>query len=54
VPAQTRDAAETTCGSWESDLGHGYARRMAEEDGKPLGERLQEIGAQLAWVRDYL
>ena len=23
-------------------------------DGKPLDERLQEIGAQLAWVRDYL
>jgi hypothetical protein len=29
--------------------------RMAEAvDGKPLDERLQEIGAQLAWVRDYL
>jgi hypothetical protein len=28
--------------------------RMAESDGKPLDERLQEIGAQLAWVRDYL
>jgi hypothetical protein len=27
---------------------------MAELDGKPLDERLQEIGAQLAWVRDYL
>jgi hypothetical protein len=27
---------------------------MAEVDGKPLDERLQEIGAQLAWVRDYL
>jgi hypothetical protein len=27
---------------------------MAEGDGKPLDERLQEIGAQLAWVRDYL
>jgi hypothetical protein len=27
---------------------------MAELDGKPLEERLQEIGAQLAWVRDYL
>jgi hypothetical protein len=27
---------------------------MAEADGKPLEERLQEIGAQLAWVRDYL
>jgi len=27
---------------------------MAEVETKPLDERLQEIGAQLAWVRDYL
>jgi hypothetical protein len=28
---------------------------MAEVDtSKPLDERLEEIGAQLAWVRDYL
>jgi len=27
---------------------------MAEVYGKPLDERLEEIGAQLAWVRDYL
>jgi hypothetical protein len=27
---------------------------VAEHDGKPLDERLEEIGAQLAWVRDYL
>jgi len=27
---------------------------MVDVDGKPLDERLQEIGAQLAWVRDYL
>jgi len=27
---------------------------MADLDGKPLDERLQEIGIQLAWVRDYL
>ena len=32
----------------------GYDRRVAEQDGKPLPERLEEIGAQLAWVRDYL
>ena len=32
----------------------GYHRRMADADGKPLDERLEEIGAQLAWVRDYL
>jgi hypothetical protein len=27
---------------------------VSEADGKLLDERLQEIGAQLAWVRDYL
>jgi len=27
---------------------------MVVTDGKPLDERLEEIGAQLAWVRDYL
>ena len=32
----------------------GYAWRMATVEGKPLDERLEEIGAQLAWVRDYL
>ena len=32
----------------------GTLARVAELDGKPLDERLQEIGAQLAWVRDYL
>ena len=37
-----------------SGLGAGYHRRVAETDGKPLAERLEEIGAQLAWVRDYL
>ena len=31
-----------------------YDRRVAEADGKPLDERLEEIGTQLAWVRDYL
>jgi hypothetical protein len=31
-----------------------YASPVAEVDSKPLDERLQEIGAQLAWVRDYL
>ena len=33
---------------------HRYHRRVADQDGKPLDERLEEIGAQLAWVRDYL
>jgi len=27
---------------------------MADADGKSLDQRLQEIGTQLAWVRDYL
>jgi hypothetical protein len=35
-------------------LGAATLGRMSEADGKPLDERLQEIGAQLAWVRDYL
>jgi hypothetical protein len=37
-----------------SDSSSGYHRRVADVDGKPLAERLEEIGAQLAWVRDYL
>jgi hypothetical protein len=32
----------------------GYDRRVPDTYGKPLAERLEEIGAQLAWVRDYL
>jgi hypothetical protein len=32
----------------------GYHHLVADQDGKPLDERLEEIGAQLAWVRDYL
>jgi hypothetical protein len=32
----------------------GYHRRVAEEHAQPLSEQLEEIGAQLAWVRDYL
>jgi hypothetical protein len=27
---------------------------MTDADGKPLDQRFEEIGAQLAWVRDYL
>jgi hypothetical protein len=37
-----------------SDSRGRYHRRVAETDGRPLAERLEEIGAQLAWVRDYL
>jgi hypothetical protein len=28
--------------------------RMAEEQQQPLAQQLEEIGAQLDWVRDYL
>jgi hypothetical protein len=31
----------------------GYDRRMAEHE-RSLEQRLEEIGTQLAWVRDYL
>ncbi len=54
VPARCVTPPPRRAPSWESDPGRGYARRMAEVDGKPLDERLEEIGAQLAWVRDYL
>jgi hypothetical protein len=37
-----------------SDPDRGYAWHVTDVDGKPLDERLEEIGAQLAWVRDYL
>jgi hypothetical protein len=29
-------------------------RAMADQTSQPLDQQLQEIGAQLAWVRDYL
>ena len=34
-------------------LKHGYHRLMAEAT-RTLEEQLEEIGAQLDWVRDYL
>jgi hypothetical protein len=44
-----------TVGSPARDLPAGeYHPLVADVDGKPLAERLEEIGAQLAWVRDYL
>ncbi len=36
-----------------SDLGTRYHRRVTENE-RSLEQRLEEIGAQLAWVRDYL
>ena len=32
----------------------GYACHMADAADQPLDQQLEEIGAQLAWVRDYL
>jgi hypothetical protein len=40
-------------GTTRSDVGGRYHRRMAETT-TSLDQRLEEIGAQLAWVRDYL
>ena len=55
APARLREAAATTCRGMESPTSIATTLDgMAEVDGKPLDERLQEIGAQLAWVRDYL
>jgi hypothetical protein len=31
-----------------------YDARAMERDESPLGEQLEEIGAQLDWVRGYL
>jgi len=38
----------------KTSRGGGTLAHVTEHDGKPLDERLKEIGAQLAWVRDYL
>ena len=36
-------------------VGRYHRRAMADQTtSKPLEQQLQEIGAQLAWVRDYL
>ena len=32
----------------------GYPLSMAEATDQPLDQQLEEIGTQLAWVRDYL
>jgi hypothetical protein len=47
----TRSPAE-----WEGKAAVGYHRpAMADQAStQPLDQQLQEIGAQLAWVRDYL
>ncbi len=48
-----RLVAEARC-TGEPDRRAATLGHVAEADGKPLDERLEEIGAQLAWVRDYL
>ncbi len=59
ISRASRDASRSRFASRPSSAGAAfgpprYHRRVAEADGKPLDERLEEIGAQLAWVRDYL
>lgn len=31
-----------------------YHRRVADQENQPLAQLLEELGAQLAWVREYL
>jgi hypothetical protein len=50
--AAARIRSKTTrvaMGTWHPRGGGGYHRSMAD-----VQEQLQEIGAQLDWVRDYL
>ena len=49
-----RDAAEATCPRDSPTPVAATLVAWPRLDGKPLDERMQEIGAQLAWVRDYL
>lgn len=37
-----------------TDSGSATIADMAVTDDKPVAEQLAELGAQLAWVRDYL
>jgi hypothetical protein len=42
-------------GTGKADGRLGYAFSMADADqNQPLDQQLEEIGTQLAWVRDYL
>jgi len=34
--------------------GRSYHLRVAESENQPLADQLEELGAQLAWVREYL
>ena len=45
-PGYVGDSPRRVCAS--------YACLVSEEAAKPLNEQLEEIRAQLAWVRDYL
>jgi len=41
-------------GGSEAEPAAGTIARMAVTDDRPLADQLAELGAQLAWVRDYL
>jgi hypothetical protein len=47
-PQLTRTDEEATAS------GSATIAAMADESAQPLNDQLEEIGAQLAWVRDYL
>jgi hypothetical protein len=44
----------TPQGSFDSPRPAATIVRMAVTDDRPVAEQLEELGAQLAWVRDYL
>jgi hypothetical protein len=43
-----------TAASVAEDVGYDRAAMADQTQSQPLDQQLQEIGAQLAWVRDYL
>ena len=43
-----------TAASVPEDVGYDRAAMADQTQSQPLDQQLQEIGAQLAWVRDYL
>jgi hypothetical protein len=58
ISVQTRDDSldTVTSGGAHAPLGAcgGTIAGVAVTDDKPVAEQLSELGAQLAWVRDYL
>jgi hypothetical protein len=49
-----RESVRTACASRYASTARRYDRRMAVTDDRPVADQLAELGAQLAWVRDYL